>query len=203
MTEEIKKEEKSRMTRQEFEEQQQKKMREFAEQSEAEKRQRSEGTPMNEQQLEQVRWNEKTMQPLRTVTEEDLAKQQAILKEQRLKREKEQIETAQAREQLEKTYWDSIIEYCASGTEAVRKARCDLMEDWKGLHIVSPMRMQEREQDLITLRWLCLLDKNRKKPGREDYMMNQHLFDSHPVVKKADVNLTRKIMFPPVTPGGQ
>ena len=187
--------EEQKIDRAEFEKRQQQKMKEFTEMSEAEKRHFSEGTPQNEQQIKQAQWNERTMQPLRTVTEEDLTRRQEELKQKRLLREKEQIETSQAREALDKEFWDAIVTSCSD--PETRDANYIIRAGKMNLFVETIMMpVAEKVRRINQLRRLHHQTGVKEKLNLADYMAAADLFVSDPIVHRGDVILKRKQMFP-------
>lgn len=186
-----------------IEEKQQKKMREFVALSEAEQMQKSQGKSMSSEQLEEAAWCEKKNQHVATLTESELARIMEEKKQKRLAWEKEQVETAKAREHVDKTYWEDLQKSCLEGSPIERFARCLVRLADKNLLIKTmgdPAEKTQRVAQLLRLHALSIKD-SKGKPSAASFQDAASLFSMDPFVQKGDVIQTRRVMFPEARPG--
>lgn len=158
------------------------------------------GPSQTPEQLERSAWNERKLNAAPVnLSQTELERLLQERKLQELQHQKEQVETQEARAQVEKIYWDDIEKSCLDGYPEERFARALVRMSMRGVFGLNPMQDPRDKARVITeiLRFHGIqIRDSKQKPSREDFEQTIY-FVSDPFVRKGDIVLTRRAMFPP------
>lgn len=152
----------------------------------------------NTEKDEKMAWFERKQKHVDNLNEDDIKRILKEKEEARIQREKDARETLLAVEKRDREYWDSIVKDCLDGDPETRFAKFLVRASMKGLFTLNPMQQPQDKMrvftDLLRFHGIALKD-SKEKPSRDDFEMTT-LFVADPFIKKSDVVLTRRSMFP-------
>jgi len=156
------------------------------------------GPTRTPEQLERMAWQQRKEMHVDSLTPDELRRAIAEKEERERQQRQDAIETQKAFQQREKQYWDDIEKSCLDGEPEERFARALIRMSMKGIFSINPMQ-DPREKariiaDLLKCHGIALKD-SKTKPSRTELEQTVY-FVSDPFVRKADVTLTRRSMFP-------
>ena len=156
------------------------------------------GPSQTPEQIAQQQWIDRKNRHVTELSESELLRVAEEKKQKRLAQEKEMRETAAARVEIEKRYWDDIEKSCLDGDPLERFARCLMRMANQNLLVntmAAPAEKQRRIVQLLRLHGIQIRDSKEKIPIT-GFMQNADMFVEDMFVRKCDVVLTRRVMFP-------
>lgn len=161
--------------------------------------QHTEGGPnRTPEETEELRWQDTKNKHVSQLTESELKR---ALEEKRLKQLKmaeDARKTQVAFQAREKEFWDGIVKNCLDGTPEERLARCLIRASMKGVFTLNPMQQPQDKAKILSelLKFHGIqIRESKSKPSREEFEQTV-VFVSDPFIRKGDVTLTRRAMFP-------
>ena len=160
--------------------------------------QHTEGGNYSPEEMERIRWLETQNKHISQLTEGELQRALEEKKQKQLKMAEDARKTQVAFQAREKEFWDGIVKNCLDGTPEERLARCLIRASMKGVFGLNPMQQPQDKakilSELLKFHGIQIRD-SKEKPSREEFE-NTVYFVSDPFIRKNDVTLTRRAMFP-------
>lgn len=156
------------------------------------------GPTRTPEELDRLAWQQRKGMHIDTLTPDELKRALAekTAKEQQLQKDAAEMNTLYAAR--DERFVDDVEKSCLDGSPEERLARCLIRCSMKGVFGLNPMQ-DPREKakiisELLRLHGIQIKD-SKEKPSREDFKQSYY-FVSDPYVRKGDVVLTRRAMFP-------
>jgi hypothetical protein len=156
------------------------------------------GPSQTPEQLEKMQWAERKQRHIDTLNPDELKRALAEKEEKQRLLLEEQRQTELAIKERERQYWDGIEKSCLDGSPEERFARFLVRASMKGIFGLNPMQDPREKARIITDLLKChgiALKDSKTKPSRAELEQTVS-FVSDPYVKKGDVTMTRRLMFP-------
>jgi hypothetical protein len=150
-------------------------------------------------ELEKMQWQQRKEMHVDLFTPDELKRLLAEKEAREQQQKKETIETQKAVQQREKQYYDDLQKSCLDGDPTERFARALIRMSLKGVFGLNPMQDPRDKARIIAelLRFHGVqIRDSKEKPKREDFERTIYFVDD-PYVKKGDVVLIKRAMFPP------
>jgi len=154
------------------------------------------------EELEKMQWQQRKEMHVDSLTPDELKRILAEKEEARIRRERDARETEAAIKEREKKFLDELIADCLTGDPETRFAKFLVRASMKGIFGLNPMQDPRDKARVLTelLKFHNIQVRDGKeKPSRDDFERSV-MFVSDPYIKKGDVVLTRRSMFPEVRP---
>ncbi len=166
---------------------------------EQERREQAESGYQTPEELAALQWDQTKTKLASQLTAAELKRLAEEKEALRAKRDKEAFEVGQARNIVEKQYWDDLQKSCLEGDVTERFAIALIRISNKGLLTATNMRPNERVRGISQILRLHNIEirDGRKKPNVASYMAAEDLFVSDVFVHKGDPFEFRRQMSSP------